>query len=476
MTSKSLVKGRTNGRPWRPLARVLAVATALGTLLPVASAIAQTLEDAFIKAYKTNPTLQSQRARVRATDEQVPRALSNWRPTVTFTGEAGKSIVETESELLGGTNNVRNTENLSPREYSLVVSQPLFRGFRTVAEIRRAENRVKAERSRLTSTEQDVLSDAVTAFMDVVRDQVVLDLNVSNEQVLRRQLEATRDRFEVGEVTRTDVAQAEARLARANSDRIQAEGFLDSSRAAYQRVIGDMPGKLVEAPVPKGLPSNVDEAAASATSANPTVTASEYDEKAARDDVDLVTGELLPTLSLDAGLSRAEEEFRRESEVDTAELVARLTVPIYQAGAVHARVREAKQVASQRRTQIDEARRSAVVEAIQAWEDMTAARARVGSFEKESEANQIALEGTEQEAAAGLRTVLDVLDAEQELFAARVNLVRARRDEVVGAYRLLRAVGRLTARDLGLAVEAYDPDTYYRRARGKFIGTGTDEE
>ncbi len=437
----------------------------------------QTLDDALVQAYHNNPTLLAQRAQVRAVDEQVPQALANWRPTVTFTAEAGKSLVETEAKSSTVAATIRNTENRTPRTMELAISQPLFRGFRTEAETERAENRVLAERARLGVIEQTVLRDAVTAYLNVVREQAVLELNINNEQVLVRQLEATQDRFEVGEVTRTDVSQAEARLARANAERILAEGNLASSRATYQRVIGDLPGTLVAPRTPEdALPMTLEDAIAMAGESNPAVLAATYDEMAAVENVDLIEGELLPSVSLDGDLSRTQDVSSRATEIDTLSVTATLTVPLYQAGSVFSRVREAKQLASQRRVEIEQAVRDATELAIQAWEELTTARARVTSFEKEADSNAIALEGTEQEASAGLRTVLDILDAEQELLNSRVDLVRASRDEVAAAYRLLEAVGGLTARHLNLPVTYYDPTVYYDEVRDKFYGLGDDIE
>lgn len=453
---------------------------ACGALLALAllgPAHGQTLDDALVQAYHNNPALLAQRAQVRAIDEQVPQAISNWRPTVTFSAEVGKSLVETEAKSSAVATTLRNTENRTPRTLELAISQPLFRGFRTEAETERAESRVLAERARLDVIEQTVLRDAVTAYLDVVRDQAVLELNMSNEQVLERQLEAAQDRFEVGEVTRTDVSQAEARLARATAERILADGNLESSRATYQRVIGELPGRLLAPQAPEdALPLSLEEAIDMAGESNPAVLAASYDERAAVDNVDLIEGELLPTLSLDGDLSRAQDTSSRASEIDTVSVTATLTVPLYQSGSVFSRVREAKQTASQRRVEIEEARRDAVELAIQAWEALTTARARVVSFQKEADSNAIALEGTQQEATVGLRTVLDILDAEQELLNSRVDLVTARRDMVVGAYRLLEAVGGLTARHLNLPVTYYDPTVYYDKVRDKFFGLGDDIE
>ncbi len=429
---------------------------------------AETLFEILAKTYENNPTLAAERAKLRATDEQVPQAVSGWRPTVTFTGDIGKRHLETSRSIPP---TLVDNVNITPRSATLQVTQPLFTGGRVPARIRQAENVVESARARLTAVEQQVLLDAVTAYMDVVRDTAVLELNRSNEQVLTRQLEATRDRFEVGEVTRTDVSQAEARLARARADRIRAEANLEASRAAYRNIVGSDPVDLVSPGAPPNLPASRDEALSRAATNNPNVRSAEFVERAAKDNVDAVTAELLPSISLNGVLSKRLEQSSKRDDTEEVTVTARITVPIYQQGAVYSRVREAKQQQGQRRIEIETARRAAIQEATRAWEELLAARARIRQFESEVEANAIALEGTEQEARAGLRIVLDILDAEQELLDARVNLVRARRDEIVAGYQVLAATGDLTAKALGLGVSYYEPEEHYRAVRDKLFGT-----
>ncbi len=435
------------------------LAAVLGAGLPVS---AETLEDALAKAYENNPTLQAARAELRATDELVPQALSGWRPTAAINGEAGQ---EWEDSSLTG------SDDLTPRSGELSVTQPLYRGGRTVAGTALAENTVLAQRERLLGVEQDVLLRAVTAYMDVLRDEAVLRLNINNEQVLTRQLEAARDRFEVGEITRTDVAQAESRLAGATAERIASEGLLTSSRAVYREIIGDAPGTLSQAGPASELPASEEETV-SASDSTPNVRAAEYLERAARDGVDLVFGELLPTVSLNGSLITADDVSTRNEGTDSAAIIARVTIPLYQAGEVTSRVREAKQRVSQRRQDIETQRRAAAQFATTAWQALETARAQIESFEAQVRAGEIALEGVQQEAAVGSRTVLDILDAEQELLNARVSLVEARRDHVVASYQVISAVGRLTAMDLGLAVEFYDMERYYDEYRDTWWDLG----
>lgn len=423
---------------------------------------AETLEEALAAAYGSNPTLQAARAELRATDELVPQALSGWRPTVAINGDVG---VESEDS------NVTGDETREPRSANLNVTQPLYRGGRTVAGTNQAENLVLAQREFLLGVEQDVLLQGVTAYMDVLRDEAVLQLNINNEQVLQRQLEAAQDRFTVGEITRTDVAQAESRLAGATAQRIAAEGQLISSRAVYRQVVGQMPGSLVDPGAASNLPVSEEETVAGSTS-TPNVRAAEYAERAARDGVDVVFGELLPQISLTGDLTTAEDISRENVQSDSAAIMAQVTIPLYQAGSVDSRVREAKQRVAQRRQDIETQRRFAAQTATTAWRALETARAQIQSFESQVRAGEIALEGVQQEAAVGSRTVLDILDAEQELLDARVSLVRAKRDEVVASYQVVSAIGRLTALELGLPVEAYDVERYYQEVRDKWWGIG----
>lgn len=439
----------------------------VGPFVLAGQAHGQTLNEALAAAYANSPVLRAERAGLRATDEQVPQALSNWRPTIDVTGDIKRAdtFANIRSTGAGGADQVR-----TPRGVALNITQPVFRGLRTVAATREAENTVRAARARLLSTEQDVLLDAATAYMDVVRDQAVLELNIGNEKVLQRQLQASRDRFGVGDVTRTDVSQAEARLAGATADRIKAEGDLVASRAVYRNVVGEAPRKLT-APAPLGgLPRDREAAFALARDNHPDVVSALFDEKAARDKIAGVRGELLPTVNLKAKASRDFETFNNTSRFDEKSIGATVTMPLYQSGAVYSRLREAKQTVGQERLDVDQARRDVVQGVTQAWEALQTARARIVSFTAQVRANGIALEGVKREAEVGARTVLDILDAEQELLKANVDLVKAQRDEVVAAFELKAAVGRLTARQLNLPVDFYDPERHYREVRGKWFG------
>jgi len=428
-------------------------------------ALSQTLLESFSSAYTTNPTLEARRAQLRGVDENVNQALSLWRPTVTGTASVGAGYFNTDPS-------VDQHQTRTPTSMQLEVNQPLYRGGRNQASLSQAENQVLGERSGLLLVEQNVFQQAGTAYMNVVRDQAVVDLNIRNEEVLRRQLQATRDRFQVGEVTRTDVSQGEARVSRAIADRRAAEGNLETSRADYEQIVGIAPGVLVQPQVLANLPQSRKEAIERSQVDNPAVVQAVFTHQAASHNVDIVGGEMLPSASLVGQLRHNYETLSANSNAFSAQATAQVTIPLYQSGSVRSRVRQAKQVASQRMIQIEEARRAAVESATAGWEQLSATRNRIEALRDEVRAQEIALDGVKQEALVGTRTVLDVLDAEQELLNARVDLVRAQRDEVVASLSLASAVGLLSAEALNLDVPRYDVQEHYQRVRGKWLGTG----
>jgi outer membrane protein TolC len=352
---------------------------------------------------------------------------------VTAEGQAGVGTVDFGA----------GAEDLQPLAYGLYASQPLYRGGRTSAGTSRANNIILAERARLASVEQAILLGAATVYMDVARDSTVLELNIRNEQVLARELNATEDRFRVGELTLTDVAQARARLAGAVAGRIQASGNLQASRAEYLRIIGRAAESPQPPPALEGLPLSIGETQNFSDENNPDIVAAHHLQQAAKDDIRFARGEMLPTLSLNGQVEHREDFSSAGSESDSAQLLAQLSIPLYQGGAPSARVRRAKQVAGQRRIQLDETRRAVRAQATQA---------RVGS-----------------------RILLDVLNAEQELLDAQVSLEVAKRDSFVAGLQVLASIGRLTARDLRLDVEYYDESAYYSDVKGKLGGTDINE-
>jgi TolC family type I secretion outer membrane protein len=333
---------------------------------------------------------------------------------------------------------------------------------------------VRATRALTLATEQQILLGAVTSFLDVVQNQAVLALSINNEQVLRRQLEATQDRFRVGEVTRTDVSQAEATLATAKATRIQSEGTLENSRAAFERFIGEPPG-LLEPPTERPvLPISRVEAATLAANNNPNVISAQFNEAAARDAVRAVRGQLLPQISIVGDANRSDETSFRNRNLNTFSLTARMTIPLYEGGLIYSQTRQAAEIVGERRSQVDDTRRQTVQTAQSDWETLQANRAQVQSLMASVRANEIAYEGVQQEALVGARTVLDVLTAEQTLFSSRVGLVQAQHNEVVAEFSVASDIGRLTAIDLNLPVQAYDFDKHYRGVRNKWIGFGSE--
>lgn len=436
-----------------------------GSLLLAGGVHAQTLDQALTAAYENNPTLQAERAQVRSTDEGVPQSLGRWRPTVELVGSLGYDSTTTDPG--------NNSDSRSFYSGAAQVTQNLYEGGGTTARVAQSEALVKAARARLLDTEQTVLLQTVSAFMDVVRDRAVLALNQQNEERLKRQLEATRDRFEVGEVTRTDVAQAESRVSGAQADRIAAKGNLEVSRAAYQQVVGELPGNLTSPTDFPAIPSGRDEAISLAQDRNPSVIAAIFDLESAKHFIRVEAADLLPTVDL-VGLAQANRDVARKgTDTDAFRVTATVTVPIYQQGIATSEIREARQDAARAQRLIDEAQRLAIEDATAAWETYQSALAQIRAREDEVRATSIALEGVEQEAAVGSRTVLDVLDAEQELLDARVNLVQAQRDEIVARYDLIAAVGGMNAIELQLPVRGYDVEFYYNAVRNSIYDLGT---
>jgi outer membrane protein len=459
------------------LPRVVAAMFALG-LAATAPAAAQTLSEALAYAYQTNPQLLAQRSVLRQSDEAVPQALANWRPVVNFTGQTGfTNTSETffhpcpepffSSERC--TSIYRNTR---PSSLDLNVTQQVYRGGRTVAQTRQAIDTVQATRAQTLAVETSVFQAVVQGYLDVVRDQNLLEVQLNNEQVLRKQLEATQDRFRVGEVTRTDVAQAESQLAQATATRRAAEGTLQVSRAEYARAVGRPPGRLILPRERPTLPATREEALSLAANDNFNVIAANFAEAAARDAIKVVRGQLLPQISVIGDLNRSYDlspSFKNTAQTSAA-VAARMTIPLYEGGAIYSQTRQAEQAVGQRRSQVDDARRAAVQTATQNWETLQSARASIASFAAAVRAAQIALEGTQQEALVGSRTVLDVLIADQQLLTTQSQLVTAQHDAALAEFNLAAAIGRLVAPDLNLKVPLYDMEKHYKAVRNSWIG------
>jgi TolC family type I secretion outer membrane protein len=447
-------------RATAPLA--LAAALLAGAAWP---AEADSLKEALVTTYLTNPQLEAARARLRQADELLPQAVAGWRPS--FFVDSGLEVSRGQNDF--GDGGSWEDANRTGRSVGLSARQNLYAGGGTVAATSRAEHLVRAESARLIATEQNTLLDAVDAYTAAWRDQAVLELALNNEERLQRQLEATRDRFEVGEVARTDVAQAEARLSRARADIEGAKADLAASRALYLRVIGKEPQALEDPATLKELPRTLGDAQALAAG-NPEITAATFDLYAARDAVDIAFADLLPSLDVEGRLDQASQPTTQIHRSRSAAVGFQLSIPLYQGGAEYARVRQNRQAVSESRGNLETAHRSAQELVSSSYERLLAATAAIDAFRAEVRANQVALEGVQQEATVGARTVLDVLDAEQELFTSQVNLVRARREEIVASYQLKLAVGELTVAGLELPVQPYDTRAGYERARTRLFG------
>lgn len=439
-----------------------------------APALAQTMESALSRAYSGNPTLNSQRAAVRATNENVPQALSGYRPRINASADIGASITESSipSVARNGTFHSNNTSRLTPRGGGIAIDQNIFDGGKTRSSVSQAESQVLGARATLLNTEQNVLLDAATSYMNVLRDTAILNLNRNNVEVLEEQLRQTRDRFQVGEVTRTDVAQAEARLSQAQSAEILAGSNLKTSIARFRQNIGVepkqlSPGRPVENLLPKSLPAALN----TALSGHPAIIAALHGVDAAELQVKVTEADLYPVLGVRGTVAqRYDNQFFGDNRT-SASAVATLTIPIYEGGQVYSRTRQAKETAGQRRIDVDTSRDTVRAAVVSAWGALDAAKAQIVAAQAQVQAAETALAGVREEAKVGQRTTLDVLNAQQELVIARSTLVTAQRDRVVASYAVLSATGKLSADTLRLKAERYDARKHYDQVKGLLWGT-----
>ncbi len=448
----------------------LANAAGMAVLLVAGAAHAQshTLQDALSAAYANNPTLQASRAQLRATDENVPGALAGWRPQVTVSALVGPT--QTTIRAPGTTRPV--TAGATESGQTLTVTQPLYRGGKTRSSVSKAENQVLSQRATLMATENQVFSDTVSAYVTVIQDQQILALDQSNEALLTKELQATNDRFRVGELTRTDVAQAEAALASATATRQTAEGTLQTARATYEQLVGEPPGKLAD-PQPLTLPVKTLEAAkAEAGRNNPNVVAALFADSAAHDAFNVAYSALMPTLNVQGTINHSVNQFEPGFTETAATVLLNLSVPIYQGGTEYAAIRQARQQELQARNVLEQQRRTAVQQVTAAWTQVQAARAAIVSGRSAVRAGPIAVEGLEREALVGSATTLDVLTAVQNLLNSQTALVQSLAQLITSSYQVAAALGRLSARDLNLQVKLYDEKAYYTAVHDLWIGTG----
>jgi outer membrane protein len=439
--------------------------------------LADTIEAALVRAYQNNPQLNAQRAQVRITDENVPQALSGYRPRVSVTASAGVQYIDALSTQGGTpTNLVRTpiTGANAPRSIGGTITQTLFNGQQTANRTRAAEGQVSGAREALRALESTVLLSAATIYMDYLRDSAIVEVQKSNVRVLEQTLKQTRDRFNVGEVTRTDVAQSEAQLAAGRTQLLTAEANLTTTRSNFRRIIGNEPQALAPgSPVDRFLPSTLPAAVELGLIQNPNVTAAMFGIDVSYLQVKVAEGALLPTVTIQGSVQQAYEQSLIQYRSFGASVVTQLTVPIYQGGTEYSLIRQSKETAAQQRLVLDQTRDQTRANVVTAWGQLVAGKAQVASAQAQVQASEIALNGVREEAKAGQRTTLDVLNAQQALVNARVALVTAQHDRVVASYSVLDKIGRLTPQVLNLPTTIYDPSVHYHQVRDSWAGVRT---
>jgi outer membrane protein len=441
---------------------------------------AETIETALAKAYQSNPQLNAQRAILRQADEGVPEALSGYRPNISANATMGRQYTDTKQEIpplppaLPSGVSFEAKGLTAPRSVGLTGTETFFNGERTANSVRKAESQVSQARETLRMMEESVLLAAATVYMDVSRDSANLQVQQNNVRVLERTLQDTRNRFTAGQVTATDVAQAEAQLAAGQATLHAAESTLMTTRANYRRIIGVEPSNLAPAtPVDRLAPSTLNASIALGIEQNPSVTAALYGVDVAQLQVKIAEGALWPTLTGQYSIQKEYEPQLLTPKLFTNSVTLNLSVPIYQGGAEYSAIRLDKEAVDQQRLSVDQVRDQTRADVVQAWGQLQAAKAQVEAAERENDAAARALTGVRNEAMAGQRTTQDVLNAEQTLVNARQSLIVAQHDRVVASYSLLSAVGRLSAGQLGLPTPIYDPQVHYQQVRDTWIGLRT---
>jgi outer membrane protein len=439
--------------------------------------LADTIEAALVRAYQGNPQLNSQRAQVRFTDENVPQALSGYRPKVAVTASAGYQYTDTLSTQGGDANRLVKTNIHGanpPRSVGATVTQTLFNGQQTANKTRAAEGQVSGAREALRVLEQSVLLSAATIYMDYLQNSAIVEVQKSNVRVLEQTLKQTRDRFNVGEVTRTDVAQSEAQLAAGKTQLLTAEANLTTTRSNFRRIIGNEPENLAPgSPVDRFLPATLPSAVELGLTLNPNVTAAMFGIDVSYLQVKVAEGALLPTVTFQASVQQSYEQSLIQYRSFGASATAQLAVPIYQGGAEYSLIRQSKETLAQQRLVLDQTRDQARANVVTAWGQLVAGKAQVQSAQSQVTASEIALNGVREEAKAGQRTTLDVLNAQQALVNARVALVTAQHDRVVASYSVLNTIGRLSPTVLNLSTTVYDPSVHYHQVRDSWVGVRT---
>ena len=458
-------------RPRRPLGGVSAIAAALSAvLLSAAPTHAETLAQALASAYSNNPRLQSARAQLRSVDENLAIAQSGYRPTVN--GSATYTIKDTHSDPKAPTDGTTFS-----RSYSLTANQPLYNGGSTRAAVSEADANIRAQREVLRDTEQTILLSAVSAYMNVIRDRAALDIQTRNVEVLNKELKQVKARFDVGEVTKTDVEQARASLAAAQSQAELAKANLRAASSSYMLVIGHAPTAVNEpAPPFKLLPRSVGAAVEIAMASRPSVVQAAYLKDASDQNIRRLYGQLLPQVSLNGNLNSSAESGAVGGEQTSASITGQITVPIYEGGSVRAQIRQVKESRQAQLQNIEQARIQARSDVLTAWAALEASRAQLIANQTQVSSAKIALEGVRAELQVGQRTEFDVLSAQQTVNNALLTLTTTKRDIVVNGYTILQAMGRLSADDVGLNVAQYDVERHYEDTNGSWWKTTISRE
>jgi outer membrane protein len=456
--------------------RGAALIVCFALVMPAAAVRADTLNGALANSYQNNPQLNSQRAVVRQTDEQVPQALSGYRPTISANATAGPEITSTLSRSNISGTYARTNVGSSPSNVGVTINQTLYNGFQTANKVRQAESNTSAAREALRVAEQTILLNAATAYMDLLRDSALVELQRRNVEVLQEQLRQTRDRLQVGEATITDLAQTEAQLAQGRATVLSAEAQYARSRASYRQFIGVEAGVLQPgAPVDRLTPKRLGEAIEIARARHPSVGVAQFGIDAALLQVKINEGSLYPQARLQAGANQGWDVNVSQGVLQqfNAFAQAQITVPIYQGGGEYSAIRQAKEAVGQKRMDLDTARDQAQANVVTAWGQLEAAKALILATQAQVASSEIAVNGVREMAIHGLRTTYDILVAQQNLVNARAALVTAQHDRVVASYTLLAAVGELNLPKLGINIPLYDPMIHYQQVRDAWVGVRT---
>ncbi len=464
-TGKNLARGR------RTSGRLVSLGSVAIIAMASAQSAAETLPEALVRAYQSSPQLNADRARQRGNDENVPQALSGYRPQIVASLGAGLQAVRNtlpDNTLQGAT--------LRPWTIGVTVNQILFNGFKTANTVRAAEFQVLSGREALRNTGQGVLLDAVTAYMDVLANQALVESQQTNVNVLREIQETTRRRLAAGDVTPTDTAQAEARLSRGLADLNAAQVALNISKSLYTQVIGIEPGRLVAASAVDRLsPISLAASIETGYQENPALQGAIYDVDTAQTSISVAESTLLPTVAVQANVSRSKESDSTLGTfgTDQASVIGQVNVPIYDGGLAASQTRQAKEALSQSRLVLEQVRNQTRTAIVSAWVSNEGTKIALTAVESEMRAATVALQGVRREAAGGQRTTIDVLNAQQDLTNARLRLIQSQRDRIIASYTLLSAIGRLGVHTLNLNTPDYLPEVHYHQVRDAWHGLRT---